>query len=81
LKAIASASEQEIHKLNRCRIYGSEPQPDGEESQFLLINGGAATLSCVAPGVAIIKDLVTQRKIQELKHTGTYFGLNLVWQI
>ncbi|KAF9777820.1 hypothetical protein BJ322DRAFT_1025551 [Thelephora terrestris] len=69
LKAIASASEQEIHKLNRCRIYGSEPQPDGEESQFLLINGGAATLSCVAPGVAIIKDLVTQRKIQELKHT------------
>ncbi|KAF9781587.1 hypothetical protein BJ322DRAFT_1022987 [Thelephora terrestris] len=66
LKAITSASEEEVHQLNRCWIYG-----DNHMSPFLFINGGAATLSSSTTGAAIIRDTVTQREIQSLEHTGT----------
>ena len=69
LKAITTANEDEIHQLTRFWIYGSA-SPDGETYPFLFINGGAATLSSSGVGTAIIRDTVTQREIQLLKHTG-----------
>jgi len=72
LKAITSASEDEVHRLTRIWVYGSTSQADGGGFPFLFINGGAATLSGSAFGSAIVKDTITQREIQTLRHTGVY---------
>ena len=48
---------------------------DGDERPFLFINEGAAVLSTSAFGTAVIKDLITQREIQVLKHTGICYLL------
>lgn len=70
LKAITSASEDEIHRLTRFWVYGSTSQADGDTFPFLFINGGAATLSGSVLGAAIVRDTITQREIQLLGHTG-----------
>jgi hypothetical protein len=69
LKAITSASEDEIDRLTRFWIYGSAPRADGDTFPFLFINGGAATLSGSAIGAAMVRDAITQREIQLLEHT------------
>jgi len=65
LKAITSASEEDVHGLTRCWIYGH----DGS-FPFLFINGGTATISGTGFGAAVIRDAVTQRQVQMLEHTG-----------
>ena len=78
MKAIISASEEEIQRLTRIWVYGSGFQTDNDGFPFLFINGGAATLSGSALGIAMIKDTVTQREIQSLEHAGTrrfYFSV------
>ena len=70
LKAITSASEGELHRLTRFWVYGDGSQTDGGSFPFLFINGGAATLSGSTLSAVIVKDTITQRKIQLLNHTG-----------
>lgn len=73
--AIASASEDEIHRLTHSWVYGSS-----DTYPFLLINRGAATLSGSDFGAAILRDAITQREIQLLDHTGicgSYFSVAL----
>ena len=65
LKAITSASEEDDNHLTRCWIYGHD-----DSFPFLFINGGTATISGTALGAAVIRDAVTQREVQILKHTG-----------
>lgn len=65
LKAIASMRDEGVHQLTRCWIYGYSPK-----FPYIFINGGTATLSSTAVGTAIIRDTITQREIQSLKHTG-----------
>jgi hypothetical protein len=72
LKAITSASEDEIHRLTRFWVYGSASQADGSTFPFLFINGGVATLSGSTVGAAVVRDTITQREIQRLEHTGIY---------
>ncbi|KAF9642840.1 hypothetical protein BDM02DRAFT_3132825 [Thelephora ganbajun] len=69
LKAITSASEDEIQRLTRFWVYGSASQADSDTFPFLFINGGVATLSGSASGVAMVKDTITQREMQLLDHT------------
>ena len=69
LKVITSASEGELHRLTRFWVYGNASQTDDNNFPFLFINGGAATLSG-SLSAAIVKDTITQRKIQLLNHTG-----------
>ena len=71
LKAITSASEDEIHQLTRFWIYDCTSVVDEEISPFLFINQGVATLSGSMVSAAIVRDTVTHREIQVLKHTGT----------
>jgi len=72
LKAITSASGEVVHRLSRVWIYGNTPQAGGDEFPFLFIDGGVATLSGSALGIAIIRDAITRREIQLLEHTGIY---------
>ena len=53
-------------------IYGDEaiPKVRDDAFPFLLINGGVAILSGSSSGAALIKDVVTRRTIQSLKHDG-----------
>ncbi|KAF9642055.1 hypothetical protein BDM02DRAFT_3133357 [Thelephora ganbajun] len=71
LKAVTSASEDEIHHLTRFWVYESGSQADCGTFPFTFINGGAATLSGSALGTAVVRDSVTQREIQRLEHTAT----------
>jgi hypothetical protein len=73
LRAIAFANGEEIHRLARCWIYGSVVKTDGDEHPFLFVNGGAAMLSNSAFGAAVIRDTITKREIQLLKHTSMLF--------
>ena len=72
LKAITSASDEGIYRFARLWIYSNEPQAGGDEFPFLLINGGAATLSGSTLGAAIVRDTITRREIQVLEHTGNH---------
>ena len=73
LKAITSASEDEINWLTRVWVYDSPSKVDKNIFPFLFINGGAATLSGSPSGAAVVKDTVTQQIIQQLQHTGTRY--------
>ena len=81
LKAITSANEEEINNLTHCWIYGNAFRPGEDAHPFLFINGGAATLSSTALGTAVIRDTVTQREIQQLKHTGIYYIFSMLRDI
>lgn len=71
LKAITSVSDGGIHRCTRFWVHGNGPEAGGDEFPFLLIGGGAATLSGSTIGAATIRDTITQREIQLLEHTGT----------
>ena len=71
MKAITSASEEELHNLSRCWIYGHD-----DSFPFLFIHGGAATVSGTALGGAVIRDAVTQQEVQLLRHTGIHHFLS-----
>ena len=77
LKAITSASEDEI-QLTRVWVHGSGSEADEGAFPFLFINGGAATLSGLARGAAVVRDVVTHRNIQLLEHTGARLSYFLV---
>ena len=72
LRAVLSPGEGPTSGFGQFWIYGSDVvhQRGGDASPFLLVNGGTATLSASPSGVALIKDVVTQRQIQSLKHDG-----------
>jgi hypothetical protein len=63
------ANEDEVHRLTRSWVHGSVPWADGGSFPFLFVNGGAAVLSGSVLGAAILRDTITQREIQLLKHT------------
>jgi hypothetical protein len=73
MKAITSASDDEIHQLTHFWVYGSA-SVDGGTFPFLFINGGVATLSGSALGAAIVRDTITQREIQLLEHTSIRYS-------
>lgn len=64
-------SEDDVHRLTRCWVYGSATHADGDKAlPFLFINGGIETLSGSELGAAIVRDAITQRETQLLEHTG-----------
>lgn len=71
LKAAMSPKEELNGGLFRFWVYGGGT-PGGETRPFLFINAGTATLSSPTPGTALIKDAVTQRRIQVLGHEGNF---------
>jgi hypothetical protein len=79
LKVITSANEEEIHGLARVWVYGNPSETGGGSFPFIFVNGGAATLSGSPFGVAIIRDTVTHREIQQLEHTGTHHLYFFFW--
>lgn len=73
LKAALSSSEGPSPGFSQFWIYGNDVvhQRGDDATAFLLVNGGAATLSASPLGTVSIKDVVTRREVQSLKHDGT----------
>ena len=78
LRAITTANEQEVYQLARVWVHGIASGKGSDSLPFLFINGGAATVSGSALGVAVIRDTVTNREVQLLKHTGIVYAYNPV---
>ena len=78
LRAITTANGQEVYQLARVWVHGIASGKGGDSLPFLFINEGAATVSGSALGVAVIRDTVTNREVQLLKHTGIVHVYNHV---